>query len=126
MNKLIIILIAFLLSSCKTETSKSWTIYNYTSGNIHTEIIEKSTHETQTYDLAPNESVVIKQTTVKSRDEEGKPSDPFLSLLITNTAGDACLKDYKLDDNWELINNTKSPPKRIYIQYNFEVYDSDF
>lgn len=55
------------------------------------------------------------------------PAQGVSLLVITNEAGDTCLKDYKVQDNWSIkVKERTKVPSDWQHEYRFIVVDSDF
>lgn len=127
MNKLIVILCFAFLVSCKGETYKIWSLNNNTTTTIQSKHIDEATQEEVTYTLAPSETVLLKKVTLKGSDyETGNPGSVFSKWIITNAAGDTCLKNYQVTENWNIRENSNTPPKKTYFSYDFNVSTIDF
>lgn len=127
MKLLLLILSITLLYSCKTETSKIWRLSNETSEMIQLTLRDAENNTEKTMIIAAKESAIIKQSLSKgSQSTEDEPSAVFSSFIITNSNGNICTKDYTVQSNWFVERESKSPPKKIYFNHQFVVYNSDF
>ena len=122
----ILFLGAILLSSCEKETYVDYFIDNQSSSVITVDgsNIIHSTDIDQT--INPNE-----KKDVANWSKRGKQTDYFEptsmfgdDLVITNTAGDTFIKDYRLLFNWtSAVNNQRASPTHDSVVV---ITDADF
>ena len=119
--------LTFTLASCEGNTDRIRQIRNNTSGSIN--VIADGT-TVSNY----NESISVGQTEILfiesqlgGSDYIETPSAGIISMIITNTSGDTCLKDFIPQNNWEIIvEERKKVPSDWRHEYTFIVDDSDF
>lgn len=127
MKKLLFLLCLGLFFSCRVETFETWEISNNTSGNIKVRFYDNSSTNEKSFDIPQNENAIIKKYNFKSKNPETiNPGIVFNSFIITNSLSDTCSKNYKLTENWVVIDEMKSPPTKYYNHYTFSVSDGDF
>lgn len=121
------ILPVLFLVSCKGETDYTRVVRNNTDQVIRVRSTG-STFSDLDFTLEPGRLQNLYVESDKGGNSEAEdPGRDIVSMLITNTDGDTCQKDFHPSDNWTIeIEKVKKTPKSYRHTYMFEVNESDF
>jgi len=122
-----LISLAIALSSCEGNTDRTRQLRNNTSGLI--QVVANGM-----YLSGYNAPISTGQTghLFVSSQRGGSsyvenPSVGITEMIITNASGDTCIKDFTLQNNWEIsLEETHKFPSNWQHEYTFSVNENDF
>jgi hypothetical protein len=115
------------LTSCEGNTDRIRIIENQTSGSVN---VTATGSLVSTFDkrlsMGQSETLYLGGQ-MGGSDMVENPADGISTLLIINTNGDTCSKDFTIQSNWDIqVEQTKKTPSNWKHEYTFIVRDSDF
>lgn len=125
--KFVLFLGIIALTSCEGNTDRIRIIQNNTSGTIQV-IATGSIFDKVSKSILSGQS----ETLFISNQRGGSsyievPATGLDTLIITNSLGDTCKKDFLLQSNWNIrTEQTRKRPSNWQHEYKFAVTDSDF
>jgi hypothetical protein len=127
-NTIVMLSLSIGLLSCEGETIIERMVKNESSNTI---IVKANLIGNSNYDksIAPGKSelLYLGGDGMGATSVTENPYTGITSMIITNLAGDTCIKDYTLQSNWDMqVEHTKKTPSRYDHKYTFVVKDSDF
>lgn len=115
------------LSSCEGNTDRIRIIKNNTSGPI---MVSASGTSISNFNMSISEG---QSETLFIGGQRGgsdlveNPATGISSLIIVNSTGDTCTKDFTIQTNWDIrVEQTKKIPSNWNHEYTFILNDSDF
>lgn len=123
----ILFMFIIFLSACEGNTDRIRIIENNTSGEIHVIAFGTSMADFDK-SIAPEQSETLFLGGIMGgTDQVENPSIGISSMIITNATGDTCIKDYTIQENWDIkVEQTKKRPSNWNQEYTFIVNDNDF
>ena len=128
LNSIVLLLLSFALISCEGETIIERSIKNETSSSITVEAsLPGNSNYTKTIEPGQSELLYLGGYGMGATSQVEHPASGINSMVIINSTGDTCLKDYTIENNWEInVEQTKKTPSKYNHKYDFVVSDSDF
>ena len=119
---------SFALISFEGETLIERSVKNETSNIITVKAnLSGDSNYTKTIEIGQSEILYLGGDGMGATDQVEYPASGINSMVIINSTGDSCLKDYTIKNNWGIyIEQTKKRPSKYNHKYDFVVSDSDF
>ena len=118
---------AALLISCEGNTDRVRQIRNESSHSIN---VNASGTNVSNYDksIAAGETeILFIGNQLGGSDYVEEPANGITTLIIVNSLGDTCTKDFSIKENWDIhVEQRKKVPSDWQHEYTFIVNDSDF
>lgn len=115
------------LSSCEGNTDRIRIIKNNTSGPI---MVSASGISISNFNKSISEGeseMLFIGGQMGGSDQVENPATGISSLIIVNSTGDTCSKDFTIQSNWDIkIEQTKKTPSNWKHEYTFILNDGDF
>ncbi|PLX00376.1 MAG: hypothetical protein C0591_01300 [Marinilabiliales bacterium] len=128
LNSIVLFLLSIALISCEGETVIERSVKNETSNTITVKAsLPGNSNYTKTIEIGQSELLYLGGDGMGASSQVEYPASGINSMVIINSTGDTCLKDYTIENNWEIyVEHTKKTPSRYNHKYDFVVFDSDF
>jgi hypothetical protein len=128
LNSIVLLLLSFALISCEGEIIIERSVKNETSNTITVKAnLAENSNYTKTIEIGQSEILYLGEDGLGATSQVEYPARGINSMVIINSTGDTCLKDYTIENNWDInIEQTKKRLSKFNHKYDFIVSDSDF